>query len=115
MERLRAFWLAHRRAALVFVLAFAGLAVLSGKQLTRTSSNAHFVHMAKGWLDGRVALEDKPPGWCHADARAQGKCREHRFDDWALVWTLQLADGSQVRGYPCRTSDCERERGRSET
>ncbi len=104
MERLRSVWIAHRRALVVFVLAFAGLAVLSGKQLGKTSGNAHFVHMAQGWLDGRLALEDKPPGW-----------RERRFDDWAVVWTLELRDGTVVRGYPCRTEECERTRARTET
>jgi hypothetical protein len=104
VEHLRRLWLAHRRAIAVFVLAFAGLAVLSGKQLGRPSGNAHFVHMADGWLDGRLALEDKPPGW-----------RERKFDDWAVVWTLELQDGSELRGYPCRTDECARTKGRRET
>ncbi|HET6584492.1 MAG TPA: hypothetical protein VFG69_13615 [Nannocystaceae bacterium] len=99
LARLRALWLAHRRALMVFLLAFAGLAVLSGKQILRTSGNPHFLYMADGWLDGRVALADKPPGY-----------RERAYDDWAVVRTLELLDGSEVRGLPCSTAECKRER-----
>jgi len=103
-------WHDHRRALAVFVVAFAVLAVLSGKQWSGASRDNHFVHMAQGWLEGRVALEGRPPGYCDAKARAAKACTGHRFDDWALVTTLELADGSTVRGFSCRTSECVQSR-----
>lgn len=99
-------WHDHRRAFAVFVVAFAVLAVLSGKQWSGASRDNHFVHMAQGWLEGRVALQGRPPGYCDAKARAAKECTAHRFDDWALVTTLDLADGTTVRGFSCRTSEC---------
>lgn len=103
MSPRRRMWL---RLGLCFVVAALVLCVVAGKSLWRQSGNNHFVHMADGWLDGRLALEDKPPGYCTPRLRAQGKCRGHAFDDWAVVWTLELADGRVVRGYPCRTQAC---------
>ena len=94
------------RLGLVFVVALLGLGVVAGKSLWRPSGNNHFVHMADGWLDGRLALPGRPPGYCDAKARARGTCRGHTFDDWAVVWTLELSDGEVVRGYPCRTKTC---------
>src|SRR5690242_20087626 len=63
--------------------------------------------MAAGWLDGRLALEGKPPGWCTSELRRAKKCKQHSFDDWAVVWTLELRDGTTLRGYPCKTHGCE--------
>ncbi len=94
------------RALIVFGVALLGLCVLSGRQLTRPSANNHFVHMAQGWLEGRWTLPGKPPGWCDARDRAAGRCRGHTFDDWAVLWTLHLRDGREVRGYPCKTEAC---------
>lgn len=82
-------------AALVFVAAFAALTVLAGPSLLRPSRNNHFVHMADGWLAGRLALAGDPPGYP----------RGH--DDWGRVWTLTLADGTTLRGDPCRTAECD--------
>ncbi len=104
-------WLrARARPLAVFVLTFAVLALLAGKTLTKPSANNHFVHMASGWLQGRLHHEGKPPGYCDAKRRRAGKCRYHRFDDWAVLRTLELPDGSTVRAYPCRTKPCEEAR-----
>jgi len=83
------------RLLLVFLAAFVVLAALAGPALLRPSRNNHFVHMARGWLEGRVALAGTPPGYPRA------------HDDWGRVWTLRLRDGSTLRGDPCRTTTCE--------
>ncbi|MCX4245024.1 hypothetical protein [Paraliomyxa miuraensis] len=95
------------RHALVFVVAFVGLCVLAGERLTKPSRDNHFVHLAQGWTEGRMALEGKPPGWCAPRDQARKRCRGHAFDDYAVLYTLTLADGSTVRGYPCRTKACQ--------
>ncbi len=94
------------RPALLFVITFAVLAGVAGRQLQEPSANNHFVHMASGWLEGRLEHDGRPPGYCDAKRRRAKKCRYHSFDDWAVLRTLQFADGSQQRGYPCRTSAC---------
>jgi hypothetical protein len=88
------------RALLVFLAAALALGLLAGPTLLRPSRNNHFVHMAAGWLDGRLALPGDPPGYP----------RNH--DDWGRVWTLQLRDGSTLRGDPCRTPACDQLRKR---
>ncbi len=98
------------RSVAVFIAAFVVLAVLSGPQWSGSSRDNHFVHMAQGWIEGRVALDGRPPGYCDAKARAAKKCSGHRFDDWSVVTTLELADGSSVRGFPCRTAACAQQR-----
>lgn len=98
------------RLLAIYVAAILVLAVLAGPRWHGASRDNHFVHMASGWLDGRVALEGRPPGYCDARDRAAGKCRGHRFDDWAVLTTLELDDGETVRGFPCRTKACEGQR-----
>jgi hypothetical protein len=83
------------RGLAVFLAAVLALALLAGRDLLRPGRNNHFSHMAQGWLDGRLALAGDPPGY--AD-------RSH--DDWGRVWTLDLADGTTVRGRPCVTAEC---------
>jgi hypothetical protein len=92
----------------VFVVALLGLCALAGRErLGKPSHDNHYVHLADGWLDGRVALEGKPPGWCTSELRRAKQCKQHSYDDWARVWTLELRDGTTFRGFPCKTSDCE--------
>lgn len=105
-------WAALRRPLIVFVLAFIGLSVLAGKRLGAPSRDNHFVHLADGWLHGRLALEGKPPGWCDPASHARGECKGHAFDDYAVVWELTTADGRTLRGYPCRTKACAEARRR---
>lgn len=99
---------ARLRQALVFVVAFLGLSVLAGERLTKPSRDNHFVRLASGWTEGRMALPGKPPGWCDPRDRARKRCRGHAFDDYAVLYTLTLSDGSTVRGYPCATKACQR-------
>ena len=86
------------RGALVVLAAFLVLAALAGPGLLRPGRDNHFVHMAAGWLDGRLALVGEPPGY------------PKRHDDWGRVWTLTLRDGGTLRGYPCVTAVCEQRR-----
>lgn len=99
-------WRAHRRALAVFVLAAVALLVFAGERVLRPSHDNHFVYMADGWLRGELALPGTPPGYCTTELRRAGRCRDHGFDDWAVVTTLELADGRELRGYPCRTAAC---------
>ncbi|MEM7153988.1 MAG: hypothetical protein AAF799_14150 [Myxococcota bacterium] len=107
------------RYVLIFVVAFAGLATLAGKHLTKPSRDNHFVRMADGWRDGRLALSDKPPGWCAPKERARGRCRGHRFDDYAVLYELTLpgedGDRETARGYPCKTEACKQARRQGES
>lgn len=100
------------RALLVFLLAFAGLALLAGERLSKPSHDNHYSHMAQAWLDGRLHHEGKPPGWCTPEARRAKQCRRHSYDDWAKVLTLELRDGSTLRAFPCRTRACDEARRR---
>ncbi|MEM9455221.1 MAG: hypothetical protein AAGF11_13650 [Myxococcota bacterium] len=102
------------RYGLVFVVAFIGLAGLAGEHLTRPSKDNHFVRLAVGWTEGRMALTGKPPGWCSARDRAQKRCRGHRFDDYAVLYDLTLPDGEVVRGFACRTHACAQARRQGE-
>lgn len=104
-------WLrARARPLVVYVFTAMVLAGLAGKSLTRPSANNHFVHMASGWLDGRLEHDGKPPGYCDAKRRRAGECRHHRYDDWAVLRTLELPDGQTVRAFPCRTKACQEAR-----
>ncbi|MEM6290708.1 MAG: hypothetical protein AAGA54_05560 [Myxococcota bacterium] len=94
------------RPLLVFVATALLFGVLAGDSLWKPSANNHFVHLAQGWMQGRLHHEGKPPGYCDARRRRAKKCRFHQFDDWAVLKTLELEDGSQVRAYPCRTQAC---------
>ncbi len=103
--------LAHRRALLVFALTALVLGGLAGARMWKPSANNHFVHMAHGWLQGRLHLEGKPPGWC-ATKDKRGRC-QHRFDDYARLTTVKRRDGSgsAMRVFPCKTKAClERKR-----
>jgi hypothetical protein len=104
-------WLRGRlRPLSVYLFTLVVLGTIAGKSLWRPSGNNHFVHMASGWLGGRLHHEGKPPGYCNADARRAGKCKYHRYDDWAVLRTLELPSGDTARGYPCRTAACKEAR-----
>src|SRR5690606_32870469 len=96
--RLRAVW--------VFVLGATILMLTAGRSAFAPSTNPHYLYMAGGWLEGRLALAEDPPGYCDVEARAAGECRSHRHDDWARVWRLGLVDGETFRGQPCVRSEC---------
>ncbi len=102
------------RYALVFIVAFAGLASLAGDRLIKPSRDNHFVRLADGWRHGRLSLPGKPPGWCSREDRARRRCRAHRFDDYAVLYALTHADGRTMRGFPCRTEACKSARRQGE-
>jgi hypothetical protein len=95
----------------VFLVALVGLCALAGpKRLAKPSHDNHYSHLAQAWLDGRLHLEGKPPGYCTTKLRRAKKCTRHTYDDWARVWTLELrgSDGETetLRAFPCKTEDC---------
>lgn len=104
---MRRFATTHARALVVFFAALTLAMLLAGKRVGQPSIATHFTVMADGWLAGRLALPDKPPGWCGPEDRARGRCKEHRHDDWAVVHTLELADGTMLRASRCRTRACD--------
>jgi hypothetical protein len=74
----------------------------SGPRLKRHSQFNHYVYLAQGWLDGRLALKGQPPN----------------ENDWARVDELVLTDGRTVRGKFGSTGAADRfyfTRGGSET
>lgn len=107
-----------RRVLAAFVVSLIALLLAgsAGSESPLTPSrNNHFTYQAAAWLDGRLALDDDPPGFCSAADRRARTCKQHTHDDWAAVWTLELRDGSKVRGLPCHTQACRAERGRGES
>lgn len=95
------------RLLAVFLVSLLALGVLAGRErLTKPSHDNHYSHLAAAWLAGRLEHEGKPPGWCGPEQQRAKQCKRHDFDDWSVVWTLGLRDGSQVRGYPCKTAAC---------
>lgn len=107
-------WSAKLRLVLVFVVALVGLGVLAGERLMRPSHDDHFVQLAQGWTEGRMHVDGKPPGWCDPRDRTRKRCRGHTFDDYAVLYALTLPDGTQARGYPCRTQACNEARRQGE-
>lgn len=102
-----------RRPFLVFAIAALILGVLAGERMWKPSTNNHFVRLGHGWLQGRMHVEGKPPGYC-ATKTKRGACR-HAYDDYARLVTLERRDGTgeAMRAYPCKTRACA-ERKRSE-
>jgi hypothetical protein len=68
--------------AIIYAFFLAAYLGASGPRLQRHSQYNHFVYLAEGWLDGRLALKGQPPN----------------ENDWARVEELTLADGRKVRG-----------------
>ena len=77
-------WPERRWAPLaLYAFALAVLAATAGpSRMAHQSSDPHFVFQADAWLHGQLAI-DPPP---------------QKGDDWAVVETVELDDGSQVRG-----------------
>jgi hypothetical protein len=76
-------WPERRWAPLVLLAV--GLVVfgaLAGSRLGHQSTDPHFVYQADAWLHGQLAIDPPPP----------------KGDDWAKVETVELDDGSTVRG-----------------
>jgi len=78
----------RRGAAVVYAVFAATYLGTAGGRLTAHSPYNHYVHLADGWLHGRLALPGQPPN----------------ENDWAKVDVLKLRDGREVRGiYGSRT------------
>jgi hypothetical protein len=76
-------WLERRWTPLaLYLFALAALAAVAGRRIAHQSTDPHFAFQADAWLHGQVAI-DPPPD---------------KGDDWAKVETVQLDDGSEVRG-----------------
>ena len=81
-ERLERFF-STRWSLLVLYAVFLGAYMFAaGARLRVHSPYNHFVYLADGWLEGRLALKGEPPN----------------ENDWAKVEVLTLADGRVVRG-----------------
>ena len=76
-------WPERRWAPLVlFGLGLVVFGAVAGSRLGRQSTDPHFVYQADAWLAGKLAIDPPPP----------------KGDDWAKVETVELDDGSTVRG-----------------
>jgi hypothetical protein len=67
---------------IIYVFFLGAYLAASGPRLRHHSQFNHFVYLAEGWLDGRLALKGQPPN----------------ENDWARVDEMELADGRKVRG-----------------
>lgn len=76
-----------RLPILIYLICLGGYLGASGTRLKRHSGDNHYVYLAQGLLEGRLALKGNPP---------------HQ-NDWALLYTLELKDGRTVRGAYLRT------------
>jgi len=76
-------WPERRWAPLVLLaVGLLGFGAVAGARLGRQSTDPHFVYQADAWLHGQLAIDPPPP----------------KGDDWAKVETVELDDGSSVRG-----------------
>lgn len=76
-------WLSrHRIPLILYVVGLLGFGAASGSRLLHQSSDPHFVLLADAWLDGRLSIDPTLK----------------KGDDWAVVETVRLDDGSEVRG-----------------
>ena len=79
---------------------------MAGASLLKSSENLHHAYQAQNWLDGRLTLAGTPPGYCDAALRRKGVCKQARHDDWAVVTSIELEDGTSFRGHECKTEAC---------
>lgn len=87
--------MAWRRLLGVYLVGLVCLLAVGGKALWRTSQANHHLRQAQAWMDG--TLEVGRPG--------------RRDEDFARVTTVKLRDGTEIRGFECRTKACKRPRG----
>jgi hypothetical protein len=97
-------WFGNWKGLLALYLVFAcAYLAASGGRVRQHSAYNHYVYLADGWLQGRLALAGSPPN----------------ENDWAKVDVLTLRDGRTIRGtYGGRGGPADRFyplRGRSET
>ena len=71
-----------RVCALLYLIFLGAYAGASGKRLLHASNDNHYVHLAYGWLHGRLDLGGPPP----------------HSNDWSQVDWLNLKDGRLLKG-----------------
>jgi hypothetical protein len=81
-ERIERFFSARKGLGVLYLFFLGAYLFASGPRLRHHSDANHFVYLAEGWLDGRLALKGQPPD----------------ENDWAKVEILALRDGRVVRG-----------------
>jgi hypothetical protein len=82
MSRFEAFMTSRKGWAVIFLFFLGAYLGGAGDRLRRHSEHNHYVYLAEGWLDGRLALKGQPPN----------------ENDWARVEVLTLRDGRVVKG-----------------
>lgn len=123
----RASWLQYwakapktlRYATLWFVSASI-LAIWAGPRRFSWSSNDHFNHLAHAYAQGQWTHPKDPPGYCSPAKKRAGKCRDHRFDDWARYAQLELDISlaqelklpTKLRANRCATKRCQQDPAR---
>jgi hypothetical protein len=70
-----------RLYAALYIVGLLVYGVVAGDRLWKPSGAPHFVYQADAWLHGSAAVEPPLPN-----------------DDWAIVETVALDDGSEVSG-----------------
>jgi hypothetical protein len=68
--------------AAIYLIALVGLSGASGSRMLRASANNHFVYLADSLNHGRLSMRKPPP----------------HGNDWAKVVTVELRDGTELRG-----------------
>jgi hypothetical protein len=81
-QRLEKFFSTRWSLLALYALFLGAYMFAAGARLRTHSPYNHFVYLADGWLEGRLALKGEPPN----------------ENDWAKVEVLTLADGRVVRG-----------------
>lgn len=112
---LRSGW---QRALLLWVLSATILALWAGPKRFSWSENDHFAHLARDLHAGRWTHDSNPPGYCDRQRKKAGRCKYHRFDDWAkghrLILEPLLADTLNLPrefwATPCATTRCRRDK-----
>jgi hypothetical protein len=66
----------------IYLIALVGLAGASGSRLAKPSKNNHFVYLADSLNHGTLAMRKRPP----------------HGNDWAKVVTIELRDGTKIKG-----------------
>lgn len=92
-------WLGrHWISIALFCLGLLVYGLVADKRLEEQSQDPHFALLADAWLDGRLDID---PG-------------KRRGDDWAMVDTVVLRDGTEVQGRRLHTRKTFRVLGRGE-
>jgi hypothetical protein len=72
----------HRIAIVIYVIGVIAYAAPSGQRLRQHTNDNHYVHLAYGWLHGRLDLGGPAP----------------TSNDWATIEWIHLKDGTTLKG-----------------